>query len=268
MTFHGKSIILTGASSGIGRELACVLAAKHGRVALAARDADALEEVAGACRERGGEAIVVPTDVTDPEACRRLVERTVESFGEVDILVNNAGISMWARFDEVTELSVYEKLMRVNYLGAVYATHHALPHLKESRGLVVAISSLTGLTGVPTRSGYAASKHAMQGFFDSIRIELRHTGVGVLVVSPGFVGTDIRSRALGPDGKPLSQSPRDEGRGHMTVEECVSQIVDASQHRRRELVMTTQAKLGLLVKPFAPGVVDRMAARAIRDPGK
>lgn len=268
MTFRGKAIIVTGASAGIGRELAHVLAARHARLALAARNAEALEELAGECRARGGEAIAVPTDVTDPDACGRLVARTVEAFGGVDIVVNDAGISMWSRFDEVTDLSIFEALVKVNYLGAVYVTHHALAHLKRSRGLLVAISSLTGKTGVPTRSGYAASKHAMQGFFDSLRIELRHTGVGVLVVSPGFVRTDIRSRALGGDGKPLTVSPRDETRGTMSVEDCVARIVDAMAHRRRELVMTPQAKVGMYVKPLAPRLVDWVAARTIRDPGK
>lgn len=268
MSFRDRTIIVTGASAGIGRQLALVLAAKHGRLALAARNAEALEELATECRSRGGEAIAVPTDVTEPEDCRRLVDRTVETFGSVDIVVNNAGISMWSRFDAVTDLSIFEKVMRVNYLGAVYLTHFALPHLKKSRGLLVAVSSLTGKTGVPTRSGYAASKHAMQGFFDSIRIELRHTGVDVLVVSPGFVKTDIRSRALGGDGKPLEVSPRDEEAATMTVESCVAHIVDGIAHRRREVVMTPQAKVGMFVKPFAPGLVDLIAARAIRDRGK
>lgn len=268
MTFRDRTIILTGASAGIGRELACVLAARHARLVLAARSAEALEELARECRDRGGEAISVPTDVTDPAACGRLVERAVEAFGGVDIVVNNAGISMWSRFDEVTDLSIFEKIMAVNYLGSVYVTHHALPHLKKSKGLLVAVSSLTGKTGVPTRTGYAASKHAVQGFFDSLRIELRHTGVDVLVVSPGFVRTDIRSRALGGDGNPLVESPRDEERGTMSVEDCVAAIVDAIAHRRREVVMTPRAKVGMLVKPFAPAVVDWLAARAVGDPGK
>ena len=259
---------MTGASAGIGRELAKVVAARRGRIALAARNADALESLAAECRSRGGEAIAVPTDVTDPDACGRLVARTVEAFGGVDMVVNNAGISMWSRFDEVTDLSIFEKIMAVNYLGSVYVTHQALSHLKKSRGLIVAVSSLTGKTGVPTRSGYAASKHAVQGFFDSIRIELRHTGVDVLVVSPGFVKTEIRTRALGGDGKPITTSPRDEERGTMSVEDCVAAIVDAIAHRRREVVMTPGAKMGMLVKPFVPRVVDWIAARTVRDRGK
>jgi NAD(P)-dependent dehydrogenase (short-subunit alcohol dehydrogenase family) len=268
MSFNGKRIIITGASAGIGRRLAERLAEQGARVALAARNAEALAEVAERCRGLGGEALAVPTDVTDPEACASLVRETVAAFGGLDALVNNAGISMWARFDQITDLGVFERIMRINYLGAVYCTHHALPHLQHAGGLLVAVSSLTGKTGVPTRTAYAASKHAMQGFFDSLRIELRHTGVDVLVVSPGFVATDIRDRALGPDGQPLARSPRDEDQGNMSVDRCVELIVDAMAKRRREVVMTPKGKAGMWVKLVAPALVDGLAARATGDPGK
>jgi short-subunit dehydrogenase len=182
--------------------------------------------------------------------------------------VHNAGISMWARFDEITDLSIFERIIRVNYLGAVYLTHYALPHLKQRRGLIVAVSSLTGKTGVPTRTGYAASKHALQGFFDSLRIELHGSGVDVLVVSPGFVATDVRAHAFGADGQPLgakeSKSSRAEDRDTMSVEECVRQMVAAIEARRRELVMTHKARFGLFLKLVAPSLVDRVAAAAVK----
>jgi len=261
---HAKTVIITGASAGIGEELAVALAARGANLVLAARDAEALARVQQRCEQAGGKALSVPTDVTDEAACRRMVARAVEAFGGIDVLVNNAGMSMWARFDEVTDLSLFERLMRVNYLGAVYCTHAALPHLKARKGLLVAISSLTGKTGVPTRTGYAASKHAMQGFFDSLRIELRESGVDVLVVSPGFVATGIRERALGPDGRPLGESPRAEDRDTMDVETCVRRIVRAVERREREVVMMPRAKLAMALKALAPGLIDRMAARAIR----
>jgi short-subunit dehydrogenase len=265
MDFRDKTVVITGASSGIGRELATVLARRCARLALAARDERALAEVVAECEASGARALAVPTNVTDEAACRRLIDETVAAFGGVDVLVNNAGISMWGRFDELEDLSIVERIMRVNYLGAVYCTHYALPHLKASKGLVVAISSLTGKLGVPTRSAYAASKHAVQGFFDSLRIELLGTGIDVLVVSPGFVATPIRSRALGPDGKPHGASPRDESRDTMPVEECVRQIVRAMERRDRELVMTARGKLGLWMRLVAPSLVDRLAIRALRE---
>lgn len=271
MSFANKTIVLTGASAGIGRSLAISLAQQGANLVLAARDPIALAETAAACMEHGGKAgaslvpkaIAVPTDVTQPAACQQLMERAIATFGQIDILVNNAGISMLSRFEDVTDLSIFEQVMQVNYLGAVYCTHYALPHLKTSHGLLVAISSLSGKTGVPTRTGYVASKHAMQGFFDTLRIELHGTGVDVLIVSPGFVATDIRKRAIGSNGQPLGQSPRDESKGTMPVDECVRQIVEAMERRKREHLMTVKGKATPWLKLIAPGLVDRLTARAI-----
>ncbi|WP_224245753.1 SDR family oxidoreductase [Hyalangium gracile] len=264
-SMQGKTVVITGASAGIGKELAVVLAGRGANVVLAARSEEGLAQVKHQCEQAGGRAIAVGTDVADPEACRRLVERAVEAFGGIDTLVNNAGITMWSRLDEVKDLSLYEHIMRVNYLGAVYCSYHALPHLKARKGMLVAISSLTGKTGVPTRSAYSASKHAMQGFFDSVRVELMGTGVDVLVVSPGFVATEIRARAVGPDGKPMQRSKRDETLPTMDVHTCVAQIVRAMERRDRELVMTAQGKVGQFLKLVAPGLVDRMARRAVQE---
>ncbi len=160
---------------------------------LASRNVEELDALAKKC---GDNALVVKTDVTEPAQCEAMVKAAMARFGGIDVLVNNAGISMWARFREITDLTMFERIMRVNYLGMVYSTHFALEHLISRGGLIVGISSLTGKTGVPTRTGYAASKHAMQGFLDSLRIELRGTGVDISVISPGFVKTDIRSSGL------------------------------------------------------------------------
>jgi short-subunit dehydrogenase len=264
MSFLNQTIILTGASAGIGRSLAIALAHQGANLVLAARNQAALEDVVRACTEAGGKAIAVPTDVTRSEDCQQLVEKAVAAFGQIDILVNNAGISMLTPFDQVTDLSIFEQVMQVNYLGAVYCTHFALPHLKANQGLLVAISSLCGKTAVPTRSGYVASKHAMQGFFDTLRIELQGTGVDVLVVSPGFVETDIRQRALGAAGKALGQSPRDESQGNMSVDKCVRQILWAMERRKREHLMTLKGKVIPLAKLLVPRFVDRLAAVAAR----
>jgi NAD(P)-dependent dehydrogenase (short-subunit alcohol dehydrogenase family) len=183
-SLRGGSFIVTGASQGIGKAVSLRLAGLGARLTLAARDGAALEAVAAECRSRGGEALAVPTDVAQPEECAHLVRRAVEAWGGIDGLVNNAGISMLARFDEVSDLSLYERLMRVNYLGYVYPTYHALPELKRSRGRLVAVSSVAGFAGLPLHTGYAATKHAIFGFFDSLRIELRGSGVAVAVVAP------------------------------------------------------------------------------------
>lgn len=265
MNCANKTIVLTGASAGIGRSLSISLAQQGASLVLAARNQEALAETVAACTKQGGRAIVaVPTDVTQPESCQQLIEKAVATFGQIDILINNAGISMLTPFDQVTDLSIFEQVMQVNYLGAVYCTHYALPYLKANRGLVVAISSLCGKTAVPTRTGYVASKHAMQGFFDTLRIELKGNGVGVLVVSPGFVATNIRQRALGADGQTLGQSPRDENKGNMSVDECVRQIIWAMERRKREHIMTLKGKVIPWAKLLVPELVERIAAYAAR----
>lgn len=264
MIWQGKTIIVTGASTGIGRALAIALAQQGANLVLAARNTEALAATAQACEQAGGAAISVPTDITQPSACQQLITATLEHFGQIDSLVNNAGISMIAQFEEITDLSTFEQIMQVNYLGAVYCTHYALPHLKASQGLLVAISSLAGKMGLPTRSAYCASKHALQGFFDTLRIELRGTGVDVLVVSPGFVATEIRQRAVGGDGVPLGHSPRNEAQGTMSVTACVEQIVRGMVHRRREILMTPKGKFIPWARVIVPGFVDWLAVRATR----
>jgi short-subunit dehydrogenase len=261
--YAGKVVVVTGASAGIGRAVCLELAPQRPRLVLAARDEGRLQAVAEECRGRGAEALVAPTDVTVPEQCRTLVERTLARFQALDVLVNNAGMSMWARFDEVQDLSVFEGLMRVNYLGSVYPTHFALPELKRRRGQIVCVASLAGLTGVPTRTGYAASKHAMIGFFDSLRVELRGSGVSVTVVAPDFVVSEIHRRSLGPDGQPLGQTPMQESK-IMTTEACARMIVRAMSGRRRLVVGSLRGRVGRWARLLSPALIDRIAERAVR----
>jgi short-subunit dehydrogenase len=260
--FKGNVVVITGASKGIGAELARQLAVRGAQLALSARDEKGLAAVAAECAARGARAEVITADVAVEADCRKLVERTVAAFGRIDTFVNNAGATMWARFEDIRDVSILQHIMQVNYMGAVYCTHHALPHLRASKGRLVGISSLAGRTGVPTRTGYAASKHAMTGFFDSLRIELDGSGVTVTMVYPGFVSTGIRENATGPDGKAIAVSPVKEGEV-MGVEECARIIVAAIDDRRREVVMTARGKMGLWLKLFAPGFIDRIAKRAI-----
>ena len=259
----GSRIILTGASEGIGRALALALAARGARVALAARDRERLDSLAQQCRAAGGEALAVPTDVTSQQDLEWLVGETVKSFGGLDAVIHNAGITMWSRFDTLRDLSIFERLMEVNYLAPVRLTALALPHLKQSRGLIVAVASLAGLTGVPERSAYAGSKHAMVGFFDSLRIELADSGVDVSVIAPDFVVSEIHKRAIGPDGEPLGASPMMQAK-IMTAEACAARIVRGMESRQRLVLMTARGKWGRWLKLVAPSMIDRIAARAIR----
>lgn len=263
-TFRGQVVLVTGASSGIGAELARQCAAAGAHVALAARDGARLAQVAADCRTRGGDALVLTGDVSIEADCKRLVDETVAHYGRLDTLINNAGLGASGRFDDITDLSIFETLMRVNFLGSVWCTAYALPHLKESRGRIVAISSLTGLTGVPKRTAYAATKHAMAGFFDSLRIELDGTGVSVTVVYPGFVFSEINQRALQPNGQPFGERAYLRKKGEtMETDECCRQILAATAARQRDLVMTFRGKIGRLLKLISPSIVDGIARRAI-----
>jgi short-subunit dehydrogenase len=263
-TFAGKTLLITGASEGIGRALALELAAERPRLLLSARNRARLEETAQECRARGATAEIFAGDVSRPEECRACVAQAITCFGGLDALVNNAGITMWARFDAVSDFSVYERLLAVNYLGAVHMTAAALPHLKRSRGLIVAVASIAGLTGVPERTGYAASKHAMVGFFESLRIELQDTGVDVTIVAPDFVVSEIHRRATGADGRPLGQTPMQEGR-IMSAARCAQLTAAAMRRRQRLLITSARGRLGRWARLIAPRLVDGAALRAIRE---
>ena len=261
-TFAGQTVLLTGAAAGIGRELAIQLAAEHPRLLLAARDEARLAEVAAECRARGADAVAVRADVGLEADCRRLVDRALESFGRLDVLLLNAGQDMWARLDELTEPEVLERLMRVNYLGSAWLAHAALPHLKARKGRIVVVSSLAGLTGVPTRTGYCASKHALHGFFDALRVELSGSGVSVTIVCPDFVVSEIHKRATGPDGKPLGASPMQEAK-ILSTAECARRILAAARARKRMVLLSWRGKAGRWVRMLAPGLIDRIAASAV-----
>jgi short-subunit dehydrogenase len=265
-----KVIIITGASDGIGAEMARQLARQHGKdgaLVLAARNRDMLDAVAGACTALGAQVLVVPTDVSDQAQCKALVAATVERFGRIDALINNAGRSAHALFEDVADLAWYEELMRINLWGSVWCTHAALPHIKASRGSIVAVSSLAGLIGVPGRTAYSATKFAMVGFFEALRIELKGAGVSVTTAYPGVVATQIRHHGFNAEGKMLGKSSLKEDKA-MPVEECAGLIIKGMDERAREVVMTAKGKLGRLLKLLLPGVIENMALAAVADDQK
>ena len=262
MSLKNNVVVITGASTGIGEKLAYQLADEGAQLVLTARRVSELERVAENVKKRGAKVIVVSADVAIESDCKKIIDVAIAEFGRIDTLVNNAGMTMWAKFEDIQDMSIMERIMQVNYMGAVYCTHYALPHLKSTRGRIVGIASLTGLVGVPTRTGYAASKHAMRGFFDSLRIELEDAGVTVTMIYPGFVATGIRENATGADGKPALIDPVDQA-GVMGVAECATLIVNAITHRKREEVMTLKGKLGQWLKLIAPSVIDGIARKAV-----
>ncbi len=260
--FRENVTIITGASLGIGEEIALQLADQGAWLALAARSTDKLEEVARKCQQRGGRVIVVPTDVAVQSGCRVLVERTVAEYGRIDTLINNAAISLAARFDELEDLSLYEQVIQVNFYGSVYCTFYALPYLKKTKGRLVAISSGRGLFASPTADPYGPSKFAMTGFFNSLRNELTGTGVSVTIIYPEWVSTGITSRSLKKDGTPTGKISHHEKSG-MKVETCARVMIQSIENRKSEVIMTLRSKLGLWVKLILPGVLDQALRKTL-----
>lgn len=258
----GATVIVTGASSGVGASLAEAFASAGANAVLFARSREGLEEVARRCRRvGGGDALVVVGDVTAPQDCAALIRRTIERFGRLDVLVACAGIGMWARFDEIEDPRILHRIMDVNYGGVVNTFFHALPHIEESGGMLVAISSVQGKFGVPYRSGYAASKHAVQGFCDSLRMELRGTGVGVLTVLAHWLrGTRLREQALGKDGRPRGRDAPAHGSDAVPVAEMTRIVVEAVRTRKRAVFVPARLRFLSWLAELAPALADRLVS--------
>ncbi|MDD3108580.1 MAG: SDR family oxidoreductase [Alistipes sp.] len=256
MDFKHKVVVITGASSGIGYALAYEFAAQGARVALGARTTEKLSEIVADLQAQGHEACYAATDVTKEEDCRNLIQTAVEAFGGVDILICNAGISMRALFDEV-DLSVLHRLMEVNFWGTVYCAKYALPYIQKSRGSIVGVSSVAGFHGLPGRTGYSASKYAMVGFLETLRIENLKKGVHVMVAAPGFTASNVRFSALTADGSAQGATPRKEDK-MMSAQEVAHRIAKGICQRKRTLLMEFDGRATVWIKKFAPALLDRL----------
>jgi short-subunit dehydrogenase len=260
--------IITGASDGIGAETARQIAHRdHAGAALvlAARNVEKLEKLATELRLEGSTVLVVPTDVTDRNACIALIEKAASTFGRIDTLIVNAGMSAHANFAEIKpeDLHWMHDLMELNYFGSIWPIHAALPHLAETKGRIAVVSSVAGLIGVPGRSAYSGTKFALSGFCEALRSELEPSGISVTIVYPGVVKTDIRKVGYGASGEALGTSGVRED-DMMSVEEAVRLMLDSLQRRKREVLMTRQMRLGRWLKLIAPRIVDRMALKALK----
>ena len=204
----------------------------------------------------GIDNLPVQADVSVEEQCEQMVQKAVNKYGRLDVLINNAGISMRALFEDL-DLDVIRKVMDINFWGTVYSTKFALPYIKSQKGSIIGISSIAGYRGLPARTGYSASKFAMHGFLETLRTELLHQGVHVMVACPGFTASNIRNTALAANGQQQGESPREEG-DMMTAEEVAARILKATQQRKRDLVMTFQGKLTVFLNKWLPGLTDKL----------
>jgi short-subunit dehydrogenase len=257
MKLTNKIVIITGASSGIGKALAEEFARRGANLVLAARQYVTLCEIAQTLQDQYQiKAVAVQCDVAIESDCEHLVNQAITTFGKIDILVNNAGISMRALFKDA-DVQVLKTLMDVNFWGTVYCTKYALPEIIKTQGSVVGVSSIAGYKGLPGRTGYSASKFAMNGFLDALRVENLKTGVHVMTACPGFTSSNIRNTALNKDGNQQGESTLHEEK-MMTSEEVAKIIADGVEARERTLIMTGQGKLTVFLNKLIPGVLDKL----------
>lgn len=253
---NNKVVIVTGASSGIGLAIAKEFASKGSKVVLAARNYNKLQQIETEILEKGQFAYAVETDVSKELEVKRLIEKTVEKYGDIHILINNAGISMRANFVDLN-LDVFRKVMEINFWGTVYCTKYALPYILKNKGSVVGISSVSGFSPLPARTGYCSSKYGIHGFLETLRIENLHLGLHVLIVAPGFTKSNIRNTALSADGNIQKESPRDEEK-MMSAEEVAIRTYKAVIARKKFIVLTLIGKSIFWMHKFFPSFINRI----------
>jgi len=255
-------VIITGASSGIGRSLAFAFGALSAHILITGRNKEKLEETAAALDEAGISCFPYVCDSSSESQTRDMIAATIEKFGKIDLLINNAGISMRSMFETV-DLKVLKQVMDINFWGTVYATHAALPYLKKSRGGIIGISSIAGYRGLPVRTGYSASKFAMNGFLEALRTELLETGVHVLIACPGFTASNIRAASLNSEGKITGETMREEEK-MMSSDEVAIRILQAYMAKKKTLVLTFQGKLTVFLNKWLNGFLDRLVYNSLK----
>lgn len=259
--FNGRTVVVTGAAGGLGRAFCHRFGRAGAALGLLDLEAGPLEDLRAELTEAGIRSLPVVCDVTDPEACREAMDRILVEFGGIDVLFNNAGLTHLSPMKE-TGLATYRKVMDVNFFGTVHCTQAALDPLVRSRGLVITISSVAGFVPLFHRTGYAASKHALHGFFGSLRVELKGTGVDVLLVCPGFTATGIADNALGGDGKPARESQSTVGR-IASPEQVANATFRAASRSDSLLVLSAVGRLTYFLARFWPSLYERIMLRSL-----
>lgn len=262
--FKDKVVAVTGGTEGIGKALVEKLLTSGAKVATCGRNQDKLYRLQSGFASYPLHAVIA--DVSVENDSRRFIDSTLNVFGGIDILINNAGVSMRGLMKD-TAVEVIEKVMQVNFFGTVYCTKHALSSLIERRGSVVGVSSIAGYRGLPGRSGYSASKFALQGWLEALRTELMEDGVNVMWVCPGFTASNIRNAALTENGQPQGSSPLEEG-NLMTPEECADAILKAIRNHKRTLVLTFNGKQTVFMNRFFPSLADKLVRKFFFKDGK
>jgi dehydrogenase/reductase SDR family member 7B len=256
-----KVVIVTGGSSGIGRALAQEFGSHGCKVLITGRNRMQVETTVSELRSSGIRIEGFVGDVSVEQDDIDMARTAIDKFGTIDVLINNAGISMRALFEEV-DLAVIRNVMDINFYGALYATKYCLPEIIKNKGSIVGISSVAGYRGLPGRSGYSASKFALNGFLEVIRTEFLKRDVHVLTACPGFTSSNIRKKALTRDGSQQGESPRKEEE-MMSAEECARHIYSATVNRKRQIILTSQGRLAILINKWFPALADKLVYNAM-----
>lgn len=254
MLFTNKVVAITGGTDGIGKALVDYFLLEGATVATCGRNHDKLYKLQ--TEKPNQPLLILAADVSIENDCKKFIDIIVQTYGKIDILINNAGISMRALFND-TSLETIQKVMDINFWGTVYCTKFALPHILKSKGSICAISSIAGFRGLPGRTGYSASKFAVNGFMESLRTELLHSDVNVLWVCPGFTTSNIRNVALNKEGKSQGESPMNES-DMMSAEECANHIGNAIFKKKRTLILTFTGKKTIFFNRFFAGLADKL----------
>lgn len=255
--FKDKVIVITGGSEGIGKALTEEFLRRGAKVATCGRNSTKLEILASHCATSS--LFTAVADVSKEDECKKFIDLTIQKFNGIDILINNAGISMRALFKD-TDITTLKNVMDINFWGAVYCTKYAMYSVIERKGSIVSVSSIAGFRGMPGRSGYSASKFALNGWMEALRTELLESGVNVLWVCPGFTASNIRNVALNESAKPQGESPMNESK-LMSAEECALHIIKAIEKRKRTLVLTFTGKQAVFMNKFFPSWSDKLVRK-------
>lgn len=257
-----KVVIITGGSSGIGKAMAFAFGNDGAKIVISARHTGPLEAASNELTMAGIDNLPIVADVSSEADNKRLIESTIQKYGKIDILINNAGITMRSLFADMEDIEVIKKVMDVNFYGTVYATKFALPYIKETKGSIVGISSIAGYRGLPVRTGYSASKFAVNGFLEALRTELLKTDVHILTACPGFTASNIRFSALDGAGNETGETVRDEDK-MMSPEEVAFEIMKAVKRRKRELILTSKGRWTVFLNKWLPAMTDRIVYKIL-----
>jgi len=256
-----KVVVIHRGTSGIGLALAQEFGLKGSKVFITGRDQTGLDTAVAELRDKGILVYGLQADVSKEADNKRMAEEVIKRYGTIDVLINNAGISMRALFEDV-DLEVVKKVMDINFYGVLYATKYCLPEIVKNKGSIVGISSIAGYCGLPGRTGYSASKFALNGFLEVLRTEYLKRDVHVLTACPGFTSSNIRKRSLTKNGKAQGESPREEEK-MMTAEECARHIYKATVKRKRNIVLTTEGKIAVFLSKWLPSLSDKIVYEAM-----